>query len=92
MGSFFGFSRGDGERMREISREEHELILNLFIMEIAKYGADSLNIKTYKLLSKIDPYFIVLKDCFPMDEVCEQELFSNNRECYYKAINWIKEV
>lgn len=80
--------------MREISREEHELSLNLFILKM-RYQfyfefIDWENSEYEELMKSAD--IIVLKDCFPMDEVCEQELFSNNRECYYKAINWIKEV
>lgn len=80
--------------MREISREEHELLLNLFILKM-RYGfyfefINWENTEYEGLMKSAD--VIILKDCFPMDEVCEQELFSNNRECYYKAINWIKEV
>lgn len=77
--------------LREISREEHEYLLDLFIMAFADYRPMNMNFEIYKyVLYNTD--FQKIKDCFPMDEVCEQELFSNNRECYYKAINWIKEV
>ena len=87
--------------MREISIEEHELLLNLFILKM-RYEfyfefIDWENSEYEELMKSAD--IIVLKDCFPVDEACEeirevQSLLSCGC-CYgssYESANYIKEV
>lgn len=58
--------------MREISREEHELLLNLFILkkryELYFEFINWENAEYEELMKSAD--MITLKDCFPMDEYC----------------------
>lgn len=53
--------------LREISREEHEMILNLFIMAFMDW---SMPVSKNQYATFIDEWslFNKLKDCFPMDE------------------------
>lgn len=87
--------------MREISREEHELLLNLFILKM-RYEfyfefIDWENSEYEELMNSAD--VIILKDCFPMDEVCEEirevgvPLSCGCCTSYrYEPANYIKEV
>ena len=82
--------------MREISREEHEMILNLFIMAFMDYPINEMEY-VYRLNNTYS--FPKIKSCFPMDEVCEEvrevSITPNstaNAGYIYLPANYIKEV
>lgn len=87
--------------LREISREEHELLLNLFILKMSyQFYFEYIDWENeeYEQLMKTEN-IIVLKDCFPMGEVCEEirEVLitpnsTANAGYIYLPANFIKEV
>lgn len=87
--------------MREISREEHELLLNLFILKMRyEFYFEFINWENteYEELMK-SADVIILKDCFPMDEVYNEATTSHFddelgiwKETVYLKYNKIQEV
>ena len=61
--------------MREISREEHEMILNLFIMAFMGWYMPTSEDQYIVLIDEWSLFYKV-RDCFPMDEYHLPLMFS----------------
>ena len=77
-------------------KEFDETIFNLFIIWFWKdYYYKSIpsftDEYTYDFVTQLDS-FKMLKDCFPIGENCNEEVFHCGDKCYYNTYNFIKEV
>lgn len=77
--------------MREISKEEHRLMLDLFV--IAWFGWPMpKNENQYKLISDEWSLMNRLKDAFPMYEICDLFTYLQKGKYVYESVYRISEV
>ncbi len=71
---------------------DQELIFNLFIMEFCGLSVEFFTEEDclFTTNNPLNSYHVI-KDCFPVNEVCTTELFHKENKVYPKTINWIKE-
>jgi hypothetical protein len=77
-------------KLIKLTKEEHEEIFNLFKMNFLKIDTYTMDRYSYDMWLDM----AIVKnayDAFPINEVCHQELFHKENECYYKSISFITE-